>query len=165
MEALDALGFALEALGDDTGALATYGKAIALNDERKTTFSSPLVNMSAYYNRTDDPAKAVEYADKALELDDRSDRAWFQKGRASERQGRLDEAVTSLEPAIAINPRASSYYYVLAGVYRRIGRTDDSQKALETFKRLERESSELEARGAARKTRVNSPGPSSPRSS
>ena len=146
VEVLDALGFALEALGDDTGALAAYRKAIALNEERKTTFSSPLVNMSAYYNRTDDPAKAVEYADRALGLDDRSDRAWFQKGRASERQGKLDEAVTSLERAISINPRASSYYYVLAGVYRRIGRTDDSQKALETFKRLERESSEFEAR-------------------
>ena len=42
--------------------------------------------------------------------------------------------------AIAINPRASSYYYVLAGVYRRLGRMDESRKALEMFKRLERES-------------------------
>ena len=145
LEAIDGLGFALEALGDDPGALAAYRKAAALNDERKGTFASPLVNISAYYNRTDDPAKAVEYADKALGLDPRSDRAWFQKGRASERQGKLDEAVTALERAIAINERASSYYYVLAGVYRRMGRTEDSQKALDTFKRLEREASELEA--------------------
>jgi tetratricopeptide (TPR) repeat protein len=145
LEAVDALGFALEALGDDSGALAAYRKAIALNEERKGTFASPLVNMSAYYNRTDDPAKALEYADKALALDPRDDRAWFQKGRASERQGKLDEAVTALTRAISTNPRASSYYYVLAGVYRRMGRTDDSQKALDTFKRLEREASELEA--------------------
>jgi tetratricopeptide (TPR) repeat protein len=146
LEALDALGFALEALGDDTGALASYRKAIELNEARKGTFASPLVNLSAYYNRTDDPAKAVEYADKALGFDPRSDRAWFQKGRASERQGKLDEAVIALERAIAINARASSYYYVLAGVYRRMGRAGDSQTALETFKRLERESSELEAK-------------------
>ena len=53
----------------------------------------PHVNLSAYYNRTGDPAKALEYADKALALDPESDRAWFQKGRADERQGRLDEAV------------------------------------------------------------------------
>ena len=145
LEAVDALGFALEALGDDSGALAAYRKAIALNEERKGTFASPLVNMSAYYNRTDDPAKALEYADKALALDPRADRAWFQKGRASERQGKLDDAVTALTRAISTNPRASSYYYVLAGVYRRMGRTDDSQKALETFKRLEREAGELES--------------------
>ena len=68
--------------------------------------------MSAYYNRTDDPAKALEYADQALALDPRSDRAWFQKGRASERQGKLDDVVTALTRAISTNPRASSYYYV-----------------------------------------------------
>ena len=145
LEAIDGLGFALEALGDDPGALAAYRKAAALNDERKGTFASPLVNISAYYNRTDDPAKALEYADKALALDPRSDRAWFQKGRASERLGKLDDAVTALERGISANPRASSYYYVLAGVYRRMGRSADSQKALETFKRLEREASELES--------------------
>jgi tetratricopeptide (TPR) repeat protein len=154
LEAVDALGFALEALGDDSGALAAYRKAIALNEERTGTFASPLVNMSAYYNRTDDPAKALEYADKALALDPRSDRAWFQKGRASERQGKLDDAVTALTRAISTNPRASSYYYVLAGVYRRMGRTDDSQKALETFKRLEREAGELEAQRRGGKDKV-----------
>jgi tetratricopeptide (TPR) repeat protein len=146
LEAIDGLGFALEALGDDPGALAAYRKAAALNDARKGTFASPLVNMSAYYNRTDDPATALEYADKALALDPGSDRAWFQKGRASERQGKLDDAVTALTRAISTNPRASSYYYVLAGVYRRMGRTDDSQKALDTFRRLEREAGELDAK-------------------
>jgi tetratricopeptide (TPR) repeat protein len=145
LEAIDGLGFALEALGDDPGALAAYRKAAALNEERRGTFASPLVNISAYYNRTDDPAKGLEYADQALALDPRSDRAWFQKGRASERLGKLDDAVTALERAISANPRASSYYYVLAGVYRRMGRSGDSQKALDTFKRLEREASELEA--------------------
>src|SRR5205823_6571507 len=34
MEALDALGFAQEALGDNAGAVASYQKAIALNEER-----------------------------------------------------------------------------------------------------------------------------------
>ena len=52
LEALDALGFALEALGDDDGAVAKYEQAIALNDERKGSFAAPHVNLSAYYNRT-----------------------------------------------------------------------------------------------------------------
>ena len=39
VEALDALGLALEALGDDAGAVATYEKAIALNDQRQGTFA------------------------------------------------------------------------------------------------------------------------------
>jgi tetratricopeptide (TPR) repeat protein len=96
------------------------------------------------YNRTGNPEKALEYARQALELDPKSDRAWFQKAKAEEREGRLADAVESLNQAIALNPRASSNYYVLAGLYRRLGKADESQKALDSFKRLERESNELE---------------------
>ena len=144
VEALDGLGFALEALDDDAGAVANYEKAIALNDARQGTFASAHVNLSAYYNRTGNPEKALDYARKALELDPKSDRAWFQKGRADERRGSLKEAVAALNQAIVLNPRASSYYYVLASVYRRLGWTDESRQALEAFKRLEQESTELE---------------------
>ena len=151
LEALDALGFAQEALGDDAAAVVSYQKAISLNEQRKGTFASPHVNLSAYYNRLGDPAKALEHANKALELDPNSDRAWFQKGRAYERQGELKDAVVALNRAISSNPRASSYHYVLAGVYRRLGAMEESQKALEMFKRLEQEASELEKkrRGAS----------------
>jgi tetratricopeptide (TPR) repeat protein len=144
VEALDALGFAQEALGADREAVASYEKAVALNDARGGSFTSAHVNLSAYYNRTGDPDKALVYARKAIELDPKSDRAWFQKGRADERQGRLDAAVEALNQAIVYNPRASSYYYVLAGVYRRLGWADESRQALEAFKRLEQESAELE---------------------
>ena len=134
----------MEALGHDEEAVANYEKAMALNEQRHGTFTSALVNLSAYYNRTGDPDKALDYARRAMALDSRSDRALFQKARADERQGRLNDAVGALNQAIAINPRASSYYYVLAGVYRGLGWLDESKKALESFKRLERESSELE---------------------
>ncbi len=110
------------------------------------------MNLSAYYNRTENPGKALDYARKALELDPRSDRAWFQKGKADERQGHLDDAVDSMNRAIAISPRSSSYYYVLAGLYRRLGKTEESRRALESFTRLEKETNELERkrRGGSR---------------
>ena len=144
LEAMDALGLTLEALGDDAGAVAEYQKAIALNDERKGNFSSAHVNLSAYYNRTSNPAKALEQANKALELDPKSDRAWFQKGKADEGQGRLDDAVDAVNRAISLNSRASSYYYVLAGLYRRLGKPEESRKALDSFTRLDKETNELE---------------------
>jgi tetratricopeptide (TPR) repeat protein len=157
MEALDALGFALEALADDAGAVANYEKAIAVNEARQGRFASAHVNLSAYYNRTGNPDKALDYARKALALDPKSDRAWFQKARAYDRQGRLDEAVDSVNRAIALSPRSSSYYYVLAGLYRRLGKMEESRRALESFTRLERESNELE-----KKRRRESSGNSGP---
>jgi tetratricopeptide (TPR) repeat protein len=159
VENLDALGLALEALGDDAGAVANYQKAIALNEARKGTFSSAHVNLSAYYNRTSDPVKALEYANKALELDPKSDRAWFQKGKANEGEGHLEDAVDSVNQAISFNPRASSYYYVLAGLYRRLGKMEESRKALDTFTRLDKKTSELEKMRRS----ANRPGGSPPR--
>lgn len=144
VEAIDALGFAQEALGDDAGALKRYEEAIALNEQRHGTFVSAHVNLSAYYNRTGDSARALSWAQKALELNAKSDPAWFQKARAEERQGNLPAAVDSLNHAISVNPRSSSYYYVLAGIYRRLGRTEESKKALDSFTRLDQEQNELE---------------------
>jgi tetratricopeptide (TPR) repeat protein len=144
VEALDALGMAQEALGDNADAVASYQKAIALNQANNGKFASAQVNLSAYYNRTGDPGRGLAYAQQALELDPKSDRAWFQKAKADEGQGRLNDAVDSLNRAISFNTRASSYYYVLSGLYRRLGKTKESQEALEVFTRLDKESNELE---------------------
>jgi tetratricopeptide (TPR) repeat protein len=158
LEALDALGFALEALGDDAGAVARYEHAVALNRERQGRFVSAHVSLSAHYNRTGDPDKALAYARQALELDPRCDPAWFQQAKAEERLGRLGEAVVSLNQAIALNPRTSAPYYLLASLYRRLGKMDESQRALESFKRLQSEANELEK--ARREQRRNTAAPS-----
>jgi tetratricopeptide (TPR) repeat protein len=151
--AVDALGFALEALGDDARAVESYKKAVALNEEQRGRFTSAHVNLSAYYNRTGDPDSAMTYARAALDLDPKSDRAWFQKAKADELKGRLAEAVEALSQAISLNPRSASYHYVQASLYRRLGKADESRKALEAFRRLDQESSELEKarRGESRK--------------
>jgi tetratricopeptide (TPR) repeat protein len=144
IEAIDSLGFAQEALGDNAGALQTYLKAISLNEQHHGKFVSAHVNLSAYYNRTGEPVKALDYAQKAIELDPKSDSAWFQKARAEERQGQLQAAADSLKHAISLNARSSSYYYVLSGIYRRLGNLEESKKALESFSRLDQENNTLE---------------------
>jgi len=146
VEALDALGFALEALDDDAGAVATYERAIELSEAQGRGFASAHVNLAAYYNRAGDPQRALEYAERAVELDPRSDRGWFQKGRADERQGRLAEAVQAVDRAIELNPRSAPYYYVLAGLQRRLGNMEASREALASFKKLQSEADELEKR-------------------
>jgi tetratricopeptide (TPR) repeat protein len=144
IEAVDSLGFAQEALGNDADAVQSYQKAIALNEQRQGQFVSAHVNLSAYYNRTGDSAKALDYAQKALALEPKSDAAWFQKARAEERKSQLQAAADSLNHAISLNSRSSSYYYVLSGIYRRLGNLEESKKALDSFTRLDQENSELE---------------------
>jgi tetratricopeptide (TPR) repeat protein len=162
MEAFDALGFAQEALGDDAAAVASYERAIALNQASNGTFVSAYVNLSAFYNRKSDPDKALEYAGTALRLNPKSDGAWFQQAKARESQGRLDDAVDALNRSISANPRASAYYYVLARVYRRLGKTEESRKALDAFSRLDKESNDIEEmRRSLRSRSTPSPQPTS----
>jgi tetratricopeptide (TPR) repeat protein len=64
--------------------------------------------------------------------------------KAYEYEGDLPSAADALNRAISINPRSSSYYYVLATVYRKLGKPEESRKAMESFTRLDRESNELD---------------------
>jgi tetratricopeptide (TPR) repeat protein len=100
--------------------------------------------MSALSNRTGDRAAALEYARRALAVNPSSDRALFQIGKAYEYQGDLTAAADALKRAIDLNAHSSSYFYVLSGVYRKLGKTEESRKAIEEFSRLDRESNEVE---------------------
>ena len=52
-------GWRRKRLGDNAGAVASYEKAIALNQARNGKFASAHVNLSAYYNRTGDACKRL----------------------------------------------------------------------------------------------------------
>jgi tetratricopeptide (TPR) repeat protein len=144
IEAIEGVAFAHEALGDDANAVQNYKKVIALNDQQHGTFVAAHVGLSAYYNRTGDPAQALDYAEQALQLDPKSDSAWFQKAKAQESQAHLEDAVDSLNHATAINPHFSTYFYALAQLDRRLGRIEDSQKALAEFTHLTEQTNKLE---------------------
>lgn len=146
VEALDGMGFALEALGEDNAAIAHYRKAIELNEQNHGSFATPHVNLSGYYNRIGNTDSALEHARRAISVNAKADRAYFQMARAHERRGELEDARAALEAAIAINPRVSSFHYVLGTVYRRMGRQQESQQQMEIFRTLDKESNDLERR-------------------
>lgn len=144
MEAYDGLGFALEALGEDEGAMGAYRKSIQLNEERKADFAAPYINLAAFYNRAGRTSEALDYARQAIAINAKADRAYFQLARAHERRGELEPALDALNKATALNSRVSSYYYSLATIYRRLGKQQESRDAMEIFARLDRESNALE---------------------
>jgi tetratricopeptide (TPR) repeat protein len=146
MEAYDGLGFALEALGDDAGASASYKRAIEINESRHAGFVSPYVNLSALANRTGDRGAAMDYARQAIQINPNSDRALFQMAKAHEYEGDLNAAADALHRAIGLNAHSASYFYVLAIVYRKLGKAEESRRAMEEFSRLDRESNAMDER-------------------
>ena len=90
VEAIEALGFALEALGDDGGAVARYEQAVALNTARKGSFANAHVSLAAFYNRTDKPDKALEHfvnLKNNVSTPISASRAEYWCGRAAEAKG------------------------------------------------------------------------------
>jgi predicted Zn-dependent protease len=146
MEAYDALGFVCESLGDDAAALAHYRKAAELSEQRGASFVAPYLNLSAYYNRVGQVEEALEYAQKAIQLDANSDAAYFQAGKAYVRQEEWQKAAEALEKATSLNPAVSSYYYVLGSAYRSLGKPEESRRAIARFQELESRAKEFESK-------------------
>jgi tetratricopeptide (TPR) repeat protein len=155
MEAYNALGFAVEALGDDAAALGDYQTALRLNEERHGKFEAPYVNLAGYYNYRGQSDLAVEYANKALALNPRSDLAYFQIAKACRTRQDWKGVAEALEKAIAINPSRAQYYYVLSAAYRKLGKIQESIRAMASFQDLEKQTAEFERqrREADRATR------------
>ncbi len=63
----------------------------------------------------------------ATALDPQFDRAWLNLGKLAMRRGRMDEAITYLEAAHAIDRQAFQPLYQLSLIYRRLGRTKDAE--------------------------------------
>lgn len=136
MKAYDNLGLTLEALGDDEGAVENFRKAAELNERHKLKSPWPYINTCALYNRKRDPQTALPVCLQAIEQDPLSDAAHFETARAYMALKEWDHAAQSLERAIEAEPRTARYHLVLSTVYRRLGRAEDAQKALESFQKL-----------------------------
>ena len=123
----------------------------------------PYINLAAYYNRVGDPKLAVENARKALQLAPKSDAGNFQLAKALDRLQQWPEAAEALNRAIEANPSASSYHYVLSGVYRHLGKSKESQEQMELFRKLEKAAAEFEQKRREAHREEFRPGDSSPR--
>jgi tetratricopeptide (TPR) repeat protein len=61
---------------------------------------------------------------------------WWRIGKLELERGRPEEAVEPLRRAVALQPNASGPLYSLSLAYRRLGRTDESNRLAEQVKRL-----------------------------
>lgn len=138
-EAYNALGFTEESLDHDPAALEAYKKAIEVADKKGFKYDAPYINLSAYYNRLGNPELALQFARKGIELNSKSDLAYYQMAKAYESRHELEQAAEALAKAISIMPSSAQYFYVLSQVDRKLGKQKESTEALQSFERLKHE--------------------------
>jgi len=136
VKAYDNLGLAMEGLGDDDAALRNFQKAFALMERQGKKSEWPYFNACAMYNRRNDPGRALGYCQTAVQINARNDQVYFEIARAHMAQQHWEQAAAALESAIRNNPRYARYHLVLSTVYRKIGKTTESQREVETFQKL-----------------------------
>lgn len=83
--------------------------------------------------RPDEAQRALE---RCLALDPRNERGLAELGRLHAMANRLDQAIASLEKAVAINPEFAEPHYYLAGIYMARGEPDRYREELKIFEGL-----------------------------
>ena len=146
MKAYNNLGLTMEILGDNSTAVKDYTTAIKLDEEQNLKSEWPYVYLGSYYNRREDPANALVYAQKAIEVNPRSDQAYFQLAKAYRIQGEWQKAADAVTKAINFDPQLAEYYYVLSLCQRKLGRQAESKTAMDQFEKLRRESADIAAK-------------------
>jgi tetratricopeptide (TPR) repeat protein len=137
MKAYNNLGLVEEALGRSEEAAKYYRIAVRLDQQQGLKSPWPYEYLSAFYNRQQQPQRALDYARQALSINPRSDLAYFQMAKAYEYEGEWGPCAEAARKAIAVNSRTSSYYYLLSLALRKLGRLEESRAALQTFEKLE----------------------------
>src|SRR5437899_1246286 len=146
MKAHNNLGLTMEILGNNSAALENYTVAAQLNQEQKLNSEWPYVYLSAFYNRQEKPDQSLKYSEKALEKNPKSDLAYFQMAKAYRSKGEWEKTLDAAQQAIAINPKTPDFYFVLSFAMRKLGRSAESQQALDMFRKLQEQDAGAERR-------------------
>jgi tetratricopeptide (TPR) repeat protein len=87
--------------------------------------------------------------EKAIRIDSHLAVAYVRLGIIFAEEGKLAESVRAFEGAVSAEPTLGEAHYRLSQAYRKVGEISKAQRELETFQRLERESSAAEERERA----------------
>ena len=132
-KAWDALGLAMEALGDVGEAQQLYLKTIALVHKAHPHYDVVYANFADLMIKVGDYQRAFDLAAEAAERNPDEARNFFLAGKALVQLGRADISLRWFERAIVLNADYPEAHYQLAQAYRRLGRTEDAERALKAF--------------------------------
>jgi len=98
--------------------------------------SNAFVNLASITQETGNLDKAHRFLSRAIALYERNALAHYQLGRLYEQVGRVDDAISSFQVALAIDDSADAFHLSLADALRRRGRTRESVVHYEDTLRL-----------------------------
>ncbi len=137
--AYDNLGLCYFYQNHNTLAIESYTKAIRLEETSPHPSAWPHLNLAIalqFLNRLDEAEAQLH---EALRLDPTLAPAQYQLGLVMEARNQLDTAVKALLEAAKLDAAYAEPHYALARIYRKLGKTAQSQEEVEAYLRLHAE--------------------------
>jgi Flp pilus assembly protein TadD len=123
------LGIAYQQAGRLDDAEQEFVKAHQLN----STGVQPLLSLMQLYLDRNETSEAVEAGEQAVKANSRSASAFFGLGVALYKAAQLDRAEAALKRALDLAPKMANIRLVLANVYAKLRRYDDTLEQLNTY--------------------------------
>lgn len=136
VKAEDNLGLSYQALGRLDDALQAYRNAIDWQSDAKVKNPGPFIDIGGLFLETNQPEKAVEYLQKALEIAPDDPKAHQQLGKAYFNLNNLPKALVELEKAVQLAPNNAPVHYILAQVYRKQGLGEKAKGEFDRYTKL-----------------------------
>ncbi|MDI6744773.1 MAG: FlgO family outer membrane protein [Thermodesulfovibrionales bacterium] len=136
----DAVAFSLaESLQKALKIVATGAESEDVKKEKPTVASLPPGKASDYYSKgydykwnKKDPDKAIEYYQKAVSIDPKTENALFELGYAYNEKGEYQKAIGYYSKVVALNPMAKDAFNNIGLAYSRL---NDHQNAEKWYKK------------------------------
>ena len=133
-EVFNNLGLAYEGSGDTARAIASFQRAIALNEKHGRRDEWPLIDYGMFYLRQGAPETARPLLEQAWQFNPQSAKASYELGRTMRALNRDDEAERYFAKALELDPNYASACLALAPLVRRHG---DLRRAAELLARFQ----------------------------
>jgi len=132
-KAWDNLGLTWEALGDAAAATRHYAKAMALSQASAPTYDVVYANYADLLIKEGQYQRAFDAAAEAAQRNPRDARNFLLAGKALVRIGASDVAVKWLTQAATLDPDYPEPHYLLARLYRQLGKPEQAEAAMTAF--------------------------------
>lgn len=132
------LGYGFELKGELEKTRETYEMAVSAGGSQGATYSQPLQGLARIYLQEGDEAKAIEYTQRAIQLDPRLASNHLLLGKLFIKTGELQKALSSLKTATDLDPTDATSYYLLLGAYLKLKMPEEAKWAQARFEEVKK---------------------------
>ncbi len=135
-KAFDNLGLCYAAKGDDEKAMRYMLTAVKLTQTDHPEYDTAYADLAELLLKTGDAPKAFSAASKAADRNPNSARNFYLGGKALDQLGKVDLSLNWLQRSAALDPTYPEPQYLLARIYRKLGKTEEADAAQKKFLEL-----------------------------